>query len=78
MELSLIHISTDAALGVRASDHYYFIVIMSPSGNYYSTGIRPVKIYIETEYVRAVKGGTGFTKCGGNYAASLAVYKRQA
>jgi branched-chain amino acid aminotransferase len=44
---------------------------MSPVGNYYSTGINPVKIYIETEYVRAVRGGTGFTKCGGNYAASI-------
>jgi len=64
-------IATDPALGVRASNHYYFMVIMSPSGNYYPTGIDPVKIYIETEYVRAVKGGTGFTKCGGNYAASI-------
>lgn len=64
-------IATDPALGVRASDHYYFMVIMSPSGNYYARGLSPVRIYIETEYVRAVKGGTGFTKCGGNYAASI-------
>ena len=64
-------IATDPALGVRASDHYYFIVILSPSGSYYASGINPVKIYIETEYVRAVKGGTGFTKCGGNYASSI-------
>lgn len=64
-------IATDAALGVRASDHYMFIVILSPSGSYYAHGLSPVRIYIETEYVRAVKGGTGFAKCGGNYAASI-------
>ena len=64
-------IATDPFLGVRASDHYYFIVIMSPVGNYYASGLNPVRIYIETEYVRAVRGGTGFAKCGGNYAASI-------
>ncbi len=64
-------IATDPYLGVRASDKYLFIIIMSPVGNYYSTGLNPVKIYIETEYVRAVRGGTGFAKCGGNYAASI-------
>ncbi|MBR6740362.1 MAG: branched-chain amino acid aminotransferase [Clostridia bacterium] len=64
-------IATDPFLGVRASNTYYFMVILSPSGAYYSTGINPVKIYIETEYVRAVRGGTGFAKCGGNYAASI-------
>ncbi len=64
-------IATDAFLGVRASDTYKFIIILSPSGAYYPTGINPVKILIENEYVRAVKGGTGFTKTSGNYAASL-------
>ncbi len=64
-------IATDPFLGVRASDNYYFMVILSPSGNYYAGGINPVKIYVETEYVRAVKGGTGHIKCGGNYAASI-------
>ncbi|MBE6886752.1 MAG: branched-chain amino acid aminotransferase [Oscillospiraceae bacterium] len=64
-------ISTDPHLGVRAADHYLFIVIASPVGAYYKEGLNPVKIYVEKEYVRAVKGGTGFTKCAGNYASSL-------
>ncbi len=64
-------IATDPFLGVRASDHYYFIIILSPVASYYESGLNPVRIYIETEYVRAVRGGTGFTKCGGNYAASI-------
>lgn len=64
-------ISTDPYLGVRASNTYKFIIILSPSGAYYPTGLNPVKILIESEYVRAVKGGTGFAKTPGNYAASL-------
>lgn len=64
--------TTDPFLGVRPGEHYYFMIIMSPSGAYYSTGINPVNIYVETNYVRAVRGGMGFTKTGGNYAASLA------
>jgi branched-chain amino acid aminotransferase len=47
-----------------------FIIIASPVGSYYAAGINPVRIMIETDDVRAVKGGTGYTKCGGNYAAS--------
>jgi len=64
-------IATDPFLGVRASDTYRFMIILSPSGAYYSSGINPVKIYVEDKYVRAVRGGTGFTKCAGNYACSL-------
>lgn len=64
-------ISADPFLGVRPSNTYKFIVILSPSGAYYPTGLNPVKIYVETEYVRAVKGGTGYAKTPGNYAASL-------
>lgn len=64
-------IATDAHLGVHIAKNYLFAIILSPVGAYYATGINPVKIYIETEYVRAVKGGTGFAKVGGNYAASL-------
>ncbi|MGE4284309.1 MAG: branched-chain amino acid aminotransferase [Clostridia bacterium] len=64
-------IATDPFLGVRPSHTYKFIVILSPVGAYYPEGLNPVKIYIETEYVRAVKGGVGFAKTGGNYAASL-------
>ncbi|RCX09295.1 branched chain amino acid aminotransferase [Anaerobacterium chartisolvens] len=63
--------ATDAVLGVHPSNTYKFIVILSPVGAYYSTGINPVKIYVENSYVRAVKGGTGFAKTCGNYAASL-------
>lgn len=63
--------ATDAHLGVHASKTYIFCIILSPVGSYYPEGINPVKIFIETEYVRAVKGGTGFAKVGGNYAASL-------
>jgi branched-chain amino acid aminotransferase len=47
------------------------MIILSPVGAYYPEGLNPVKIYVETKYVRAVKGGMGFTKTGGNYAASL-------
>ena len=64
-------IATDEHLGVHPSSTYLFCIILSPVGAYYPEGINPVKIYIETEYVRAVKGGTGFAKVGGNYAASL-------
>ncbi|MBC7765379.1 MAG: branched-chain amino acid aminotransferase [Hyphomonadaceae bacterium] len=64
-------IATDPFLGVRPSDTYKFIVILSPVGAYYPEGINPIKIYVESEYVRAVRGGVGFTKTGGNYAASL-------
>ncbi len=64
-------IATDAALGVHASKTYIFCIICSPSGSYYAAGINPVKIYVENDDVRAVRGGTGYTKCGGNYAGSI-------
>jgi len=64
-------IATDDFLGVAPSNTYMFIVILSPSGAYYSSGLAPVGIWIEDEYVRAVRGGMGFAKTGGNYAASL-------
>lgn len=60
----------DDALGLHTVQKATFIIIASPSGSYYKEGINPVKIMIETEDVRAVKGGTGEAKCGGNYAAS--------
>ncbi len=65
-------IATDPFLGVRPSDTYLFIIILSPVGPYYPEGLDPVKIWIEDEYVRAVKGGIGEAKTGGNYVASLA------
>ena len=65
-------IATDAFLGVAPSKTYLYMVILSPSGAYYSEGLAPVGIWIEDDYVRAVKGGIGYTKTGGNYVASLA------
>ena len=64
-------ISTDVGLGVHASKTYRFYIILSPVGAYYKEGLKPVSIYVEDEYVRAVRGGVGFTKCAGNYAASI-------
>ncbi|MEG1743451.1 MAG: branched-chain amino acid aminotransferase [Clostridia bacterium] len=69
-------IATDPFLGVHASHTYKFIIILSPVGSYYAAGINPVKIAVEEEYVRAVKGGTGFAKVGGNYASSLIGQKK--
>ena len=63
--------ANDVGLGVHASKHYIFCIICAPSGAYYAEGINPVRIYVEDEYIRAAPGLTGFTKCGGNYAASL-------
>lgn len=64
-------IAVDPRLGVHPGHHYLFIIILSPVGSYYAGGLAPVKIYIENTYVRAVKGGMGAAKTGGNYAASL-------
>ncbi len=64
-------IATDPFLGVRPSDTYLFIIILSPVGAYYPEGLDPVKIWIEDDYVRAVRGGVGEAKTGANYVASL-------
>ena len=64
-------IATDVGLGVHAAKHYRFAVIAAPSGAYYAEGLDPVRIYVEDQYIRAAPGLTGFTKCGGNYAASI-------
>ena len=64
-------IDTDEFLGIAPSKTYLFIIILAPSGAYYESGLAPVGIWIEDEYVRAVRGGIGFAKTGGNYAASL-------
>lgn len=69
-------IGLDPALGVHASHHVQFIIVVCPVGAYYPEGLAPVKIYVEQEDVRAVKGGTGYTKCGGNYAASIRAGER--
>ncbi|MCI5166878.1 MAG: branched-chain amino acid aminotransferase, partial [Candidatus Electrothrix sp. GM3_4] len=64
-------IATEAALGVRPANEYLFFVICCPVGAYYAEGFSPTKIYVEDEYVRAVQGGVGHVKTGGNYAASI-------
>lgn len=64
-------IATDPFVGVRSGHNYKFCIILSPVGAYYASGLEPVGIYVEDKYVRAVRGGVGFAKTGGNYAASL-------
>ena len=61
---------SDAKLGLHKIKEAMFIIIMSPVGSYYKEGLNPVSIMIESHDVRAVRGGTGYAKCGGNYAAS--------
>ena len=64
-------IATEPQLGTDSSKTYLFLIVLSPSGAYYPQGFNPVKIYVETKYVRAVRGGMGEAKTGGNYACSL-------
>ncbi|MER0448480.1 branched-chain amino acid aminotransferase [Streptomyces sp. Edi4] len=64
-------IATEVGLGVKPANEYLFIVIASPAGAYFPGGVKPVSVWLSEEYVRAVKGGTGAAKTGGNYAASL-------
>ncbi|AUN41137.1 branched-chain amino acid aminotransferase [Tsukamurella tyrosinosolvens] len=61
----------EETLGVKPSNSYRFLVIASPAGAYFAGGVKPVSVWLSREYVRAAPGGTGFAKCGGNYAASL-------
>lgn len=60
--------SSDHMIGVRPSDKYKFMVILSPTGPYYSA---PMRIYVEEQYVRAVPGGVGYAKAAGNYGAAM-------
>lgn len=62
---------TDSALGVRPSNEYKLIILLSPVGAYYPEGFKPVKILVQDEYVRAVRKGLGECKTSANYAASL-------
>lgn len=66
-------VASEPFLGVRAAERYTFFVITSPVGAYYTGGMRPVRIWIERERVRAVRGGIGNTKAAANYVASLQV-----
>ena len=63
--------ASEPSLGVRPARSYGYSLIASPAGAYFSGGIKPVSVYLCTEYVRASPGGTGAAKFGGNYAASL-------
>ncbi|MFG2989735.1 branched-chain amino acid aminotransferase [Streptomyces sp. NPDC048257] len=63
--------ASEVGLGVRPANEFLFIVIASPAGAYFPGGVKPVSVWLSEDYVRAVKGGTGAAKTGGNYAASL-------
>lgn len=64
-------IAVDPVLGIRPGTKYTFFIIDSPTGPYFPEGVNPVKIWVSDSYVRAVKGGIGEAKTGGNYATSL-------
>jgi branched-chain amino acid aminotransferase len=65
--------ATEVGLGVNSpSRKYTFLLIASPAGSYFTGGVKPVKVWLSTEYTRAAPGGTGEAKCGGNYAAAFA------
>lgn len=68
--------ATDPFIGVRVSKHYKFIIILSPVGAYYATGLQPARMHVEDIYSRTVRGGTGEAKCGGNYAGGLAAQEK--
>ena len=69
-------IATETGLGVRPSKEFLYFVICSPVGPYYPTGFAPVKVRAEDKHVRAVIGGTGAAKTGGNYSAGLYVQRQ--
>ncbi|MFJ6699146.1 branched-chain amino acid aminotransferase [Streptomyces sp. NPDC091272] len=64
-------IANEVGLGVRPANEYLFLVIASPAGAYFPGGVQPVSVWLSENYVRAVPGGMGYAKTGGNYAASL-------
>src|SRR5699024_6546058 len=66
-------ISTSVGLGVNApAAEYVYTLIASPAGSYFAGGVKPVSVWLSTEYTRAAPGGTGYAKTGGNYAAAFA------
>ena len=69
-------IATEPSLGVRPSKRYKFMVVLTPVGSYYGDQLKPIRIYVEDEYVRAVTGGVGDVKTSGNYAASLQAQRK--
>jgi branched-chain amino acid aminotransferase len=69
-------IATEAALGVKPAREYLFLLFGSPSGDYFPQGVKPISLWLCTDYVRAAPGGTGEAKCAGNYAASLVAQQK--
>ncbi|MEU4417132.1 branched-chain amino acid aminotransferase [Nocardia salmonicida] len=63
--------STEAGLGVKPASAYKYLLLASPAGAYFPRGVKPVRVWLSTEYVRAAPGGTGEAKVAGNYASSL-------
>ncbi len=76
MYLRPLVIADEGFLGVRPAKEYIFLVLLSPVGDYYEGGMRPLKIWVEREHVRAAPGGLGAVKTAANYAASLAAAHR--
>jgi branched-chain amino acid aminotransferase len=68
-------IATEAALGVHSANAYIFFIVIGPVGPYYPQGFSPTSLYVDEEFVRAVRGGIGYIKAAGNYAASLLASK---
>ncbi|HEX7064416.1 MAG TPA: branched-chain amino acid aminotransferase [Bacillales bacterium] len=69
-------ISTDSVIGASAANQYRFMIILSPVGSYYKEGMHPIRIHVESKYVRAVDGGIGAAKTAGNYASALKAQKK--
>jgi branched-chain amino acid aminotransferase len=76
MYLRPLMIATEPALGVKPAKEYTFLLFGSPSGDYFPQGVRPISLWLCTDYVRAAPGGTGEAKCAGNYAASLVAQQK--
>jgi len=70
-----VMIATDENLGAHESSTYLYYIILSPSGSFFSKGFNPISVYVSDTYVRAVSGGVGSAKTGGNYAAGLLAAK---
>jgi branched-chain amino acid aminotransferase len=70
--------ASEPFLGVRAARTVDYLVIASPAGPYFPSGLRPVDIWLSREHTRSGPGGTGAAKCGGNYAASLVAQQQAA
>ena len=71
MYLRPFMVATEVGLGVRPSAEYLYCVIASPAGPYFPGGVKPIDVWLSSDYTRSAQGGTGAAKCGGNYAASL-------